>query len=81
MLTTYNEDEWIFNAIQTGASGYLLKDTAREEIVRAIRGTMAGKPFINPEVVGKSFHQLSSRKVQSVTTLTENPTEREVDVL
>lgn len=38
VLTTYDDDEWVFDAIKAGASGYLLKDTPRQEVVKAIRG-------------------------------------------
>ena len=38
VLTTYDDDEWVFDAIRAGASGYLLKDTPRQKIVEAIRG-------------------------------------------
>ena len=40
VLTTYDDDEWVFDAIRAGASGYLLKDTSRQKIIEAIRGTM-----------------------------------------
>jgi DNA-binding NarL/FixJ family response regulator len=38
VLTTYDDDEWVFDAIQAGASGYLLKDTPRDEVIKAIPG-------------------------------------------
>ncbi len=40
VLTTYADDEWVFDAIRAGASGYLLKDTPRDELIKAIRGTV-----------------------------------------
>ena len=39
VLTTYDADEWVFDAIRAGAAGYMLKDTPREELVKAVRGT------------------------------------------
>src|SRR3954469_7219240 len=42
VLSTYDDDEWVFDAIRAGAAGYLLKDTPREQIVAAIRGTVTG---------------------------------------
>ncbi len=42
VLTTYDFDEWIFDAIHNGAAGYLLKDTPREYLVSAIQGTADG---------------------------------------
>ena len=81
VLTTYDDDEWVFDAIRVGASGYLLKDTPREEIVKAIRGTVAGKSFVDPSVAGKLLGQMASQQTQPETLLTEKLTDREVDVL
>ncbi len=81
VLTTYDDDQWVFDAIRAGASGYLLKDTPREEIIRAIRGTLDGKSFVDPGVAGKILDQVASKQVQPETLLTGKLTEREVDVL
>lgn len=81
VLTTYDDDEWLFDAVRAGASGYLLKDTPREEIVKAIRGTLAGKSFVDPGVAGKLLGQIASNQTQPETILTDKLTEREVDVL
>jgi NarL family two-component system response regulator LiaR len=53
-LTTY-DDEWVFDAIRAGASGYLLKDSLREDIIAAIKGTVAGETHVDPSVVTKLF--------------------------
>jgi DNA-binding NarL/FixJ family response regulator len=55
VLTTYDDDEWVVDAIRAGAAGYLLKDSAREEIVAAIEGTVAGKTHVDPAVAAKLF--------------------------
>ena len=55
VLTTYDEDEWVLDAIRAGAAGYLLKDTPRDQIIGAIRGTAAGTTHIDPKVAGKLF--------------------------
>jgi DNA-binding NarL/FixJ family response regulator len=81
VLTTYDDDEWVFDAIRAGASGYLLKDTPREKIIEAVRGTMAGKSFVDPAVAGKLFSQIASNQTQPASLLTEKLTERETDVL
>jgi DNA-binding NarL/FixJ family response regulator len=81
VLTTYDDDQWVFDAVRAGASGYLLKDTPREEIIRAIRGTLAGKSFVDPGVAGKLLEQVASKQVQPETLLTGKLTGREVDVL
>jgi DNA-binding NarL/FixJ family response regulator len=81
VLTTYADDEWVFDAIQAGASGYLLKDTPREELIRAVRGTAAGKTYIDPSIAKKVLDQVSSRQTQPATLVTSKLTEREVEVL
>lgn len=55
VLTTYDADEWVFDAIRAGAAGYLLKDVTREALIEAIRGTAAGKTHVDPNVAGKLF--------------------------
>lgn len=81
VLTTYDDDEWLFDALRAGASGYLLKDMPREEIVRAIRGTLAGKTFLDPGVAGKVIEQVTGKGAPPETLLTKRLTEREMDVL
>lgn len=81
VLTTYDDDEWVFDAIQAGASGYLLKDTPRDEVIKAIRGTMAGKAYVDPSVAGKVLRQASSRQTQPATLITSKLTDRETEVL
>ena len=53
MLTTYDEDQLIFEALAEGAVGYLLKDSKREEIAESIREAAAGKSTLNPTVARK----------------------------
>lgn len=81
VLTTFDDDEWVFDAIRAGASGYLLKDTPRGKVIEAIRGTVTGKAFIDPAVAGKLLEQEASPQVQPATKIIEKLTEREVDVL
>ena len=81
VLTTYDDDEWVFDAIRAGASGYLLKDTPRQKIVEAIRGTMDGKSFVDPAIAGKLLNQVASKQTQHTSILTDKLTERELDVL
>ena len=81
VLTTYDDDEWVFDAIRAGASGYLLKDTPRQKIVEAIRGTMDGKSFVDPAIAGKLLNQVASKQTQPTSILTDKLTERELDVL
>jgi len=81
VLTTFDDDEWVFDAIRAGASGYLLKDTPRNKVIEAIHGTMEGKTYIDPAVAGKILDQVASWQDQPKTLITEKLTEREVDVL
>lgn len=57
VLTTYDADEWVFDALRAGAAGYLLKDSPREEVIRAVKGTVAGKTYLDPTVAGKVVQQ------------------------
>lgn len=84
VLTTYDMDDWVANAIRNGANGYLLKDTPPEELVKAIRGTVQGKSYVDPSVAGKMFQQMQQNSPSSnkeKLELTEPLTERELDVL
>jgi DNA-binding NarL/FixJ family response regulator len=81
VLTTYDDDEWVFDAIRAGASGYLLKDTPREEVIKAVKGTVAGKSYVDPVVAGKLLGQVADRQTQPASLITDKLTERELDVL
>ncbi|MGL4610897.1 MAG: response regulator [Trueperaceae bacterium] len=84
VLTTYDMDDWVANAIRNGANGYLLKDTPPEELVKAIRGTLQGKSYVDPSVAGKvlqHMQQSSPVVAKEGLELTEALTERELDVL
>lgn len=83
VLTTYDDDEWVFDAIRAGAAGYLLKDTPREQIIAAIRGTVAGATHVDPQVAGKLFAHLSQpTSVAPVASmLAADLSVRELDIL
>jgi DNA-binding NarL/FixJ family response regulator len=81
VLTTYNDDEWVFDAVQAGASGYLLKDTPREELIKAIKGTVAGKTYVDPSIAGRVLEQVSSQSVHETSLITSKLTEREIEIL
>jgi DNA-binding NarL/FixJ family response regulator len=81
VLTTYDDDAWLFDAIRAGASGYLLKDTPREKVIEAIRGTGAGKSYVDPAILGKVLDQVAAERVMPSAAITEKLTEREMDVL
>ena len=83
VLTTYDDDGWVFDAIRAGASGYLLKDTPREQLIAAIRGTVEGTTHVDPNVAGKLFDQIAQpqRMAQPDSTFAADLNARELDVL
>jgi DNA-binding NarL/FixJ family response regulator len=81
VLTTYDADEWVFDAIRSGAAGYLLKDAPREELIAAVKGTMAGQTHVDPDVAGKLFNHVSQSTATVDTSIADNLTQRERDVL
>lgn len=80
VLTTYDADEWVFDAIRAGAAGYLLKDSPAEDIIAAIEGTMEGKTHIDPSVADKLL-TLVRQQVQPDTTFAGELTARELEIL
>jgi len=82
VLTTYDADEWVFDAIRGGASGYLLKDTPREELIAAIKGTAAGKTHVDPGVARMLFTRIAQPTAAAPeTSIGESLTDREREVL
>jgi len=79
VLTTYDNDEYILRGIEAGARAYLLKDSPREELFRAIRAVHRGESLIEPSVAGKAQERLAalSRQAQGPELLSE----REMGVL
>jgi DNA-binding NarL/FixJ family response regulator len=55
ILTTYDEDDWVVDAIRAGASGYMLKDSSTEELIAAVEGIVAGRKPVDPAVAEKLF--------------------------
>jgi len=81
VLTTYDADEWVFDAIRSGAAGYLLKDTPREGLIEAIKGTAAGKTHVDPAVAGKLFARVARVAAPPQTSIADGLSPRELDVL
>ncbi|GAB3104498.1 response regulator [Isoptericola nanjingensis] len=73
VLTTYDTDADILRAVEAGATGYLLKDTPRDELVAGVRAAARGETVLAPGV--------ATRLVTSVRTAAERPTAREAEVL
>ena len=57
VLTTFDLDEYVFDAVRAGASGFLLKDTPPEELVRAIRVVAAGEALLAPRVTRRLIEE------------------------
>lgn len=53
VLTTYDSDHDVLPAIEAGATGYLLKDAPRDQLVRAVRAAYRGEPVLSPSVAGR----------------------------
>ncbi len=73
VLTTYETDADILRAVEAGATGYLLKDTPRDDLVAAVRAVAAGETVLGPSV--------ARRLVQRVRSAGERLTPRELEVL
>lgn len=84
VLTTFNDDEYIYDALKHGASGYLLKDTSPEEIAKAIRTVYNGGALIQSEVAVKVLDQFSEL-AKGKREICRDPrvqqlTDREIDI-
>ena len=81
VLTTYDAEEWVVDAIRAGAAGYMLKDATREQLVAAIKGTAAGKTHVDPAVAGDLFARVATAGDGPDSKVADNLSERELDVL
>ena len=81
VLTTYDADEWVFDAVRAGAHGYLLKDTPPSQLLAAIRSTVEGKTPVDPSVAGKIFENIAKQPPPPSAQLMELLSERELEVL
>jgi DNA-binding NarL/FixJ family response regulator len=83
MLTTFEVDQYIVDALRAGASGFLLKDAAPEEIVNAIRVVAAGEALLAPSVTRRLLASLTSlpRVSSETSSRLEDLTAREREVL
>ncbi|MGI8648819.1 MAG: response regulator [Rubrobacter sp.] len=74
VLTTYDSDADILRAVEAGATGYLLKDSPREDLYAAVRATASGRALLAPRVADKLMKSIRSPKQRNLS-------ERETDVL
>ncbi len=85
VLTTFDTDRDVLPAIEAGATGYLLKDTPRDELLRAVRAAHRGEPVLSPAVAGRLMGQvrapaqdaLSARELEVLRLVAAGSTNRE----
>ncbi|WP_142268964.1 response regulator [Streptomyces sp. SLBN-115] len=82
MLTTFELDEYVFEAIRSGASGFLVKDTEPEELLRAVRAVVAGDALLSPGVTRRLIAEFAARsKEPAAADALSRLTEREREVM
>ncbi|WP_369227374.1 response regulator [Streptomyces sp. R39] len=82
MLTTFELDEYVFEAIRSGASGFLVKDTEPDELVRAVRAVVAGDALLSPGVTRRLIAEFAARsKAPAAADALARLTEREKEVM
>ena len=67
ILTTFDDDEYVFNALKYGASGYLLKGISMDSLVEAINTVYQGQAMINPDIASKVLEFFSKLAVNNET--------------
>lgn len=85
ILTTFDYEDYVFDAIKAGAMGYLLKDVPADELVETIRQVHAGEPSIQPRIASKLLTEFA-RKGRSTTEASHSPQQeklspREIEIL
>ncbi len=83
-LTTFDDDEYVFDALRAGAVGYLLKDASSEKLFEAIRAAARGASFLQPSIAAKvvaEFARLADQSPQRTQPLIEALSDRELQVL
>jgi DNA-binding NarL/FixJ family response regulator len=80
-LTSFNEDDKVFPAIQAGASSYLLKDVSPENLVEAIRAAYRGEARLHPDIARKLMEQVAHQPPLARQVPGESLTERERSVI
>ena len=82
ILTTFERDDYVFEALQAGASGFLLKNAPPEELVHAVRVVASGDALLAPSVTRRVIEQFARRPVEpAVRARVESLTQREREVL
>lgn len=74
ILTTYDDDEYLFGALRAGAEGYMLKSASQESLADSIRQVARGERLLSPDLVGKimrEFRNLANDKARAESGLTD----------
>jgi DNA-binding NarL/FixJ family response regulator len=83
MLTTFDIDDYVYDALEAGASGFLLKDALPEDLVHAVRVVAAGDALLAPSVTRRMIEHFAARRPRAgrATAALRELTEREREVL
>ncbi|MBM9507453.1 response regulator transcription factor [Actinacidiphila acididurans] len=82
ILTTFELDEYVFEAIRAGASGFLVKDTEPDELLRAVRAVVDGDALLSPGVTRRLIAEFAARsKEPAAAAALDRLTEREREVM
>ena len=82
ILTTFDLDEYVYEALRAGASGFLLKDRPPEELVHAVRTVAVGDALLSPSITRRLIAEFASRpQPLDPPAGLDEPTEREREVL
>jgi DNA-binding NarL/FixJ family response regulator len=82
ILTTFERDAYVFDALRAGASGFLLKNSSPEDLIHAVRVVAAGDALLAPSVTQRIIQQFAQRPVNSaLAERLESLTQREHEVL
>jgi DNA-binding NarL/FixJ family response regulator len=83
IMTTFENDEYVFEALRSGASGFLIKETDPDELLRGVRTVAAGDSLLSPSVTGRLIAEVAAlpRSGRSSATVLEELTKREREVM
>jgi DNA-binding NarL/FixJ family response regulator len=81
VLTTFDVDEYVFNALAAGASGFLLKDGPADELLRAIRVAAAGESILSPAITTKVVRRYARQPGIKRDPRLDELTPRELEIL
>lgn len=84
VLTTFDDDEMVFDGLRAGALGYLLKDAPSEKLAEAIRAAARGESFLQPSIAAKvvaEFARLTTKRSPPAQALIEPLSDREQEIL